>query len=288
MKGPEKSLRSLKWCFKESVCETQLLKLNCMVSAQVRPNLRIPSAALHLPSAGDHLLFFNPKTKDLSPDGYFAYQTPRALLQDLSVPQSFKRRMWALGSMRFITPLQIDLKYECLETVRFVKKIKSDYYVGVDRQILECESQLPAVTEFRTLVYTQSRPSSRSGVAPEMAFIPEHSVQLTFQDRDIVRYSALTNNPHRVHLDKLYCRDVEGYEDTIVQGPFVVHSLLKYMHFGLGLSIKAIRYKNTHFMHTGTTVQIYTHRVSIGQWEVEVRDKNREFVYCKASLSVNE
>ena len=35
----------------------------------------------------------------------------------------------------------------------------------------------------------------------------------------LFRYSALTFNGHRIHYDRDYCRDVEGYPGLIFHGP---------------------------------------------------------------------
>lgn len=42
----------------------------------------------------------------------------------------------------------------------------------------------------------------------------------------LFRYSALTFNAHRIHYDRAYARDREGYPDLVVQGPLIVTLLL--------------------------------------------------------------
>jgi len=41
----------------------------------------------------------------------------------------------------------------------------------------------------------------------------------------LFRYSAITFNPHRIHYDKPYCVDVEGYPGLVVHGPFAQQCL---------------------------------------------------------------
>ena len=36
----------------------------------------------------------------------------------------------------------------------------------------------------------------------------------------LFRYSAITFNPHRIHYDRTYCMEVEGYPGLVVHGPF--------------------------------------------------------------------
>ena len=42
----------------------------------------------------------------------------------------------------------------------------------------------------------------------------------------LFRYSALTFNGHRIHYDRDYCRDVEGYPGLIVHGPLIATLLV--------------------------------------------------------------
>ncbi len=41
----------------------------------------------------------------------------------------------------------------------------------------------------------------------------------------LFRYSAITFNPHRIHYDKPYCMEVEGYPGLVVHGPFAQQCL---------------------------------------------------------------
>ncbi|SCU91437.1 LAME_0E12508g1_1 [Lachancea meyersii CBS 8951] len=282
------SLRSLKWCLNDQVTTTPIAAFNGLISKQFQPNLKLSNEERQS-SAGDHLLFFNfPQNAELSPDGYFDYQTPKSILKNENL--WFKRRMWASGTMQFVSSLQVDRHYHCHETVRFVKPLKNDYYVGINRQVLDAESNLPVVNELRTLVYTQNLPSTPSAQVgwetPDFDEPNIHSTQLTFEDCDIFRYSALTYNSHRVHWDRAYCRNIEGYKDVIVQGPYMVHAILKYMQFGLGLSVSDIKYKNTHNLYPGQKVDIDASQKLATQWDVEIRDTNSRRVYCKASVGV--
>ena len=41
----------------------------------------------------------------------------------------------------------------------------------------------------------------------------------------LFRYSAITFNPHRIHYDKPYCMEVEGYPGLVVHGLFAQQCL---------------------------------------------------------------
>lgn len=273
---------ALKWGFKELVSDAPLTRFQSMFSERMPLKLTQGHTGLQTLSPGDHLLYFNPQRETLDVDGYFKYQTPAALLHR---PLAFKRRMWALGAMSFKNPLRIGHSYECIETIKFVKKIRQDYYVGINRQIFEPSSNVSFVDEFRTLVYTDSAPAPISPAAAHMQN-PVSSVRLTFYESDVFRYSSLTFNPHRVHWDHKYCTEVEGYSSPIVQGPFIVHALLKYAQC-LGVRVGAVKYKNSQYLSSGSTVEMCIAAPVEGRCEAHVRDPQApNIIFCKASLTL--
>lgn len=42
----------------------------------------------------------------------------------------------------------------------------------------------------------------------------------------LFRYSALTFNGHKIHYDRDYCRNVEGYEGLVVHGPLTATMMI--------------------------------------------------------------
>ncbi|KAL8735252.1 MAG: hypothetical protein Q9181_002906 [Wetmoreana brouardii] len=56
---------------------------------------------------------------------------------------------------------------------------------------------------------------------------PEYSHTLTPTAALLFRFSALTFNAHAIHLDKQYCRDVEGHRNLLVHGPLTVVLMLQ-------------------------------------------------------------
>ncbi|KAI3344066.1 hypothetical protein F4824DRAFT_442463 [Ustulina deusta] len=92
---------------------------------------------------------------------------------------------------------------------------------------------LKGITEHRTLVFMRE-PSLKEKMAnlekkektvkpPKK---PEYSVTLTPTPTLLFHYSALSYNEHRIHLDRSYCREVEGYRDLLVHGPLSLTLML--------------------------------------------------------------
>ena len=78
----------------------------------------------------------------------------------------------------------------------------------------------PALTESQNLIYTDSpptvpgEPASGSGPPPR-----PWNQDVTTDTVLMFRFSALTNNSHRIHYDHSYATGVEGYPGLVVQGP---------------------------------------------------------------------
>jgi 3-methylfumaryl-CoA hydratase len=60
----------------------------------------------------------------------------------------------------------------------------------------------------------------------------------------LFRYSALTFNGHRIHYDRRYVTEVEGYPGLIVHGPLIATLLLDLLRRNLpGVAIAAFEFK---------------------------------------------
>ena len=85
----------------------------------------------------------------------------------------------------------------------------------------------PAIIEFHDIVYREARrpddvepPPQRAatGAAWQREIVPD--------DVLLFRYSALTFNGHRIHYDRKYVTEVEGYPGLIVHGPLIATLLM--------------------------------------------------------------
>ncbi|KAI9677639.1 MAG: hypothetical protein M1817_006594 [Caeruleum heppii] len=97
-----------------------------------------------------------------------------------------------------------------------------------------------AIVERRTLVFMRDRPVSlpstgtdASTPKPGKILRPPHqptfSHRLTPTPQLLFRFSALTFNAHAIHLDREYCRALEGHRDLLVHGPLSFTLLLSFL-----------------------------------------------------------
>ncbi|QLL33388.1 hypothetical protein HG536_0E02990 [Torulaspora globosa] len=243
---------------------------------------RIPGKlSSHSLAIGDHLLFFNALNRTIGRDGYFDHQSPKNLLKDPRY--EYLRRVWAKGQIELLRPLSLGQEYACRESLKFIKRIRGDHYVCLERLIVGSNGE-SLLRELRTLAYTNSPPRTRN--ATETAVRNGASLgTFTFRDLDIIIYGQLSCNPHRIHWDRRYSQAVEGYRDIIVQGPFALQVLLKFAEDAIGSSITKVEYRNYNYIYPDTEVEVNL-LPGQGQYRVCMNDARRpEVMFVQAVVS---
>ena len=182
------------------------------------------------PRAGDpvpplwHWLYFleTHKQSELSPDGH-------AKLGGFLPPVPLPRRMWAGGRFQFHRPLRVGETYTRTSRIADVheKKGRTGTLVFVvARHEIENADGI-ALIEEQDLVYRAHAKPGESAPAPQPA--PAAAVwERTVRPDDVLlfRYSALTFNGHRIHYDRRYATETEGYPGLVVHGPLIATLLL--------------------------------------------------------------
>jgi 3-methylfumaryl-CoA hydratase len=147
-------------------------------------------------------------------------------------PVPLPRRMWASGSLEFLDTLREGDKVEKISQVAdvSVKQGSSGMlcFVRVNHQILTDRGLVLA--EQQDIVFRQPvTPGSQDPEPPSTAaavFAPAKRV-LEADRVMLFRYSALTFNSHRIHYDRPYATDIEGYPGLVVHGPLQASLLLE-------------------------------------------------------------
>lgn len=196
-----------------------------------------------LPSA-HHLLYFHPgiSDKDLMDDGTDMLHAPDG---------SWKYRLWAGGTMEWPSgnPLRMnggmymlteriaDLKLKEDDGKAFVKVERRVHHVSPDmavrlrqrepdpdlegRQLL---SGVPDVLETRWLCFTRKSPFG-DGSVTKVIEPPAGSYfdcTMTATQSLLFRFSALTFNAHKIHIDPDFARNVYGLPNIVVHGPLTI------------------------------------------------------------------
>ncbi len=138
-------------------------------------------------------------------------------------PIPYPRRMFAGSRMQFHHPLRLGLPAtrdgEIRNVVLKSGRSGSLAFVTVGYRFLQ--DGVLCIEEEQDIVYREpgvATPAPR--VRPLAAPDPDTWVRsITPDARLLFRFSALTFNAHRIHYDRPYARDEEGYPGLVVHGP---------------------------------------------------------------------
>jgi 3-methylfumaryl-CoA hydratase len=137
--------------------------------------------------------------------------------------------MWAGGRLRFQQPLHAG---EAIERVSRIAHISSKQgqsgklvFVTVQHEIRNAQGL--AIEEEHDIVYREApvpgAPTPPPQAAPGGGAFSRH---IAPDPVLLFRYSALTFNGHRIHYDRAYVTEVEGYPGLVVHGPLIATLLL--------------------------------------------------------------
>ena len=182
-----------------------------------------PVAGSALPPLA-HWLYFLPLAPqhDIGPDGH-----PRR--GDFLPPVPLPRRMWAGGRLEFRHPLQVGdaiTRESRIEDVT-LKEGRSGPLVFVTVRHEISNAKGVAITEEHDIVYRDHPRPGAAAPAPQKAPTDAAFSRPIVPDPVLLfRYSALTFNGHRIHYDRRYVTEVEGYPGLVVHGPLIATLLI--------------------------------------------------------------
>jgi len=171
-----------------------------------------------------HWLYFLPLSpmSEAGPDGH-----PKrgGFLPPVPLP----RRMFAGGRFEFHQPLKIGDTISRTSRITAVtgKAGRSGTLVFVTVRHEIANSSGVAITEEHDIVYRENPRADTPAATPTPAPGGETFKREIAPDPVLLfRYSALTFNSHRIHYDRTYVTQVEGYPGLVVHGPLIATLLL--------------------------------------------------------------
>jgi 3-methylfumaryl-CoA hydratase len=184
-----------------------------------------------------HWLYFLPRERQslLDRDGH-------AKRGDLLPPVPLPRRMWVGSRVRFLARIPLAAAMRRRSTILRVtaKHGRSGAMVFVTIKHEISTRGGTAIIEEQDLVFRSEPPTQPRAGAPR-APLPDAAASANDVSRVrpsdakrslspdpalLFRFSALTFNAHRIHYDRDYAREVEGYAGLVVHGPLVATLLM--------------------------------------------------------------
>jgi 3-methylfumaryl-CoA hydratase len=185
-----------------------------------------------------HWALFHPDvpTGGLGDDGH-----PRRRAEMTDFPQ----RMWVGGRVRVSRALRVGVDAE-----RVSRVLRADvkeggagrFWLVTVGHTIEQDSA-PCITEEQDLVFRAA--GTLAPVGPDLDASPEGAwVEARVADpRLLFRFSAVTNNAHRIHYDQPYATEVEGYPDLVVHGPLTAILLAELARARRGQDAREVSYR---------------------------------------------
>jgi len=188
-----------------------------------------------------HWLYFLPvaKQSEIGPDGH-----PKrgGFLPPVPLP----RRMWAGGRLHWHQPMRLGEDIQRISTIEKVqhKTGRSGELLFVQVLHRYSNAQGVCLEETHDIVY---RPDVDPDAAPIPGVKPAHSAvwqrNIVPDDVLLFRYSALTFNSHRIHYDRRYVTQVEGYPGLIVHGPLMATLLVDLLRRHSDRALQSFEFK---------------------------------------------
>jgi 3-methylfumaryl-CoA hydratase len=201
-------------------------------------------------------LFFNPAVRrsGLGVDGH-----PRrgGFLPPIELP----RRMWAGSRIRYLAAVPVEAqatrRSRILKIENKAGKRGSLAFVTVEHTI-SCDGT-PCISEEQDIVYREATPPGAAPAPTPQRYdgVPQWSRSVEPDSTLLFRYSALTFNGHRIHYDRTYARDEEGYPDLVVHGPLTATLLQQFaLEHGAGRPLARFDFRGVTPLFVGRTFQL--------------------------------
>jgi 3-methylfumaryl-CoA hydratase len=177
-----------------------------------------PWPAGRLPPLGHWLTFLSSAPQSqLGADGH-------AKLGGFLPPISLPRRMWAGSRVEFLQPTRLMAPLRQTTTIADValKSGGSGGFIRVTLRREVFEGADLAIREYQDLIYRPAAGHAHKAPAaapPPSALASDYQRTVSPDPTLLFRFSALTYNAHRIHYDRDFARDVEGYPGLVVHGP---------------------------------------------------------------------
>lgn len=207
----------------EIIARSDLARLAAVFDRETAPD--------HVPPAWHWATFA--ETRRQSEIGLDGHPARGGFMPPIAAP----RRMFAAAQMAFTGPLQVGAETQLVERIVSIdEKVGQSgplVFVGVERAF--SQGGTLRVIETQTIVYRQPpAPDKAAPPAVPAPNAPPDTAQWQVEIRPdpvlLFRFSAATFNSHRIHYDRAYAIDQEGYSGLVVQGPLIALSLLEALH----------------------------------------------------------
>jgi 3-methylfumaryl-CoA hydratase len=162
-------------------------------------------------------------------------------------PIELPRRMFAGARMRFLRPLVIGRTARRRAVIKDIvqKEGRAGRLAFVTVvQTIDQNAQI-CIEEEQDIVYRELGGPVSAPERRELPAVPEACWTRTIHPEPtlLFRFSALTFNAHRIHYDRTYATEVEGYPGLVVHGPLTAVLLMELVRFNTSRTVTAFGFR---------------------------------------------
>lgn len=114
----------------------------------------------------------------------------------------------------------------------------------------------PAITETQTYLLLPAQAGNKESADEPVAVSASYTKVVVPDETLLFQYSALGFNSHKIHIDRGYAREVEGFPDLVVNGGLTTLFLTEFARRELALNLSRFTMKNLAPLFCGRPVTI--------------------------------
>ena len=133
-------------------------------------------------------------------------------------------------------------------------------FVTVAHALHAAKGQDPVLVETQNYILLGSRPASRKSTN-SAAVMPPGATKLILPDETLLfQYSALGFNSHKIHLDRNFARETEGFPDLVVNGGLATLLLTEFLRLELKGAFTSLTAKHVAPLFCGRPISLWGER----------------------------
>lgn len=134
-----------------------------------------------------------------------------------------------------------------------------------------------AIAETQTYLLLPAREGAAVEVdtAPPTPVVDDWTSTIVPDETLLLQYSALGFNSHKIHIDKTWAREVEGYPDLVVNGGLATLMLTEFLRRDLCVAPTLLKVRHVAPLFCGRQITLAAHQEGAG-WRLRAfNDKGR-------------
>jgi 3-methylfumaryl-CoA hydratase len=133
-------------------------------------------------------------------------------------------------------------------------------FITVAHTVDAADSQDPVFVETQNYILLGARPASRKETNLAAVMLPGITKRIVPDETLLFQYSALGFNSHKIHLDRNFARETEGFPDLVVNGGLATLLLTEFLRLELKSTFTSLTAKHVAPLFCGRPVSLWGER----------------------------